>query len=1045
MPLDLSVFEDALRALHEKRASAFTSLTGSSGALFFSMIKSPCLLLCSSEEAAAEFCSDAIFWSGLLEKEPPILIPPPGDLQRMKGLVNLYGEASAGKFIASVDAALSPLWDRKAFPLYSITKGVMIDRDVIAQNLLRQGYHIVPVVTGEGEMSIRGGILDIFPPDEEHPVRIEFFGDEIESVRFFDIDTQLSVREINDIQICPDREPEAGPDLLELLSDALLILNEPDDIKRHWPDNPTLPPRIISFTSLPLHGEGFHFPVSSPAGLGILPEERRSVEDFVGKAIELRKQYFILTACPSEGQARRLKELFFDAETDVPILGAGAVRKDRRSPVITVGELSRGFICRDTLVLADRDVFGQRPSFRSAKRSRVSSVILSIEDFKEGDYLVHAEHGIGRFIGLKKERIEDYEGDFITIEYVGGDRLYVPLEHIDTVQKYHAPEGIRPKTDRLGGKTWEKTKQRVKQKIRDMAEKLLAIYARRSTAQGFAFSADTELHREFDTFFPYEETPDQITSISEIKRDMEGPVPMDRLLCGDVGYGKTEVVMRACFKAVCDSKQVAVLVPTTILAEQHYETFTARFSAFPVRIDYLSRFKSRVEQKETLRALAEGNIDIIIGTHRLLAKDISFYDLGLLVVDEEHKFGVTHKEKIKALRENVDVLSLSATPIPRTLHMALSGIRAMSTIETPPEERLAVKSMVTRFNPAVIKGALEKEIERGGQTFFVHNRIHDIYKVGNLLRELVPDAKIGMAHGQMHEKELESVMRGFFHKEINVLVSTAIIGAGLDIPSANTIIIDRADRFGLADLYQLRGRVGRSNVKAYAYFLIPGEDIITEDARKKLQAIQELGYLGAGFRLALKDLEIRGAGNLLGAEQSGHIEAVGFDMYMEMLETAVAELKGEKVEPKVEPVIDMKITAVIPEEYIEDPDLRLSVYRKIASAKDVKALGRLRDELKDRFGPPPEKTKRLLEIMELKLLAKKYMIVRIQNILGKVQIIFSPETSVSSQQIFSLYDTRKEMLKFLPEGGVELDLRGKGWKEIFKELKMVMEELEGAA
>ncbi len=1079
MPLDLSVFEDALRALDEKRASAFTSLTGSSGALFFSMIKSPCLLLCSSEEAAAEFCSDAIFWSGLLEKEPPILIPPPGDPQRMKGLVNLYGEASAGKFIASVDAALSPLWDRKAFPLYSITKGVMIDRDVIAQNLLRQGYHIVPVVTGEGEMSIRGGILDIFPPDEEHPVRIEFFGDEIESVRFFDIDTQLSIKEINDVQICPDREPEEGPHLLELLSDGLLILNEPDDIKRHWPDVDKLivrqthhdkpvilslpvrqaglskdepveasdeweitERRIISFTSLPLHGEGFHFPVGSPAGLGILPEERRSVEDFVGKAIELRRQYFILTACPSEGQAKRLKELFFDAETDVPILGAGAVRKDRRSPVITIGELSRGFICRDVLVLADRDVFGQRPFFRSAKRSRVSAVISSIEDFREGDYLVHAEHGIGRFLGLKKERIEDYEGDFITIEYVGGDRLYVPLEHIDTIQKYHAPEGVRPKTDRLGGKTWEKTKQRVKQKIRDMAEKLLAIYARRSTAQGFAFSADTELHREFDTFFPYEETPDQVTSISEIKRDMEATVPMDRLLCGDVGYGKTEVVMRACFKAVYDSKQVVVLVPTTILAEQHYETFTARFSAFPVRIDYLSRFKNRAEQKETLRTLAEGNTDIVIGTHRLLAKDISLYDLGLLVVDEEHKFGVAHKEKIKALRENVDVLSLSATPIPRTLHMALSGIRAMSTIETPPEERLAVKSMVTRFNPALIKEALEKEVERGGQVFFVHNRIQDIYKIGNFLRELAPDAKIGVAHGQMHEKELESVMRGFFHKEINVLVSTAIIGSGLDVPSANTIIIDRADRFGLADLYQLRGRVGRSNVKAYAYFLIPGEDIITEDARKKLQAIQELGYLGAGFRLALKDLEIRGAGNLLGAEQSGHIEAVGFDMYMEMLETAVAELKGEKVEPKVEPVIDMKITAVIPEEYIEDPDLRLSVYRKIASAKDAKSLGRLLDELKDRFGSMPEKTKRLLEIMELKILAKKYMIVRIQNILGKVQIIFAPDTSVSSRQIFSLYDTRKKMLKFLPEGGVELDLRGKGWKEIFKELKRVMEELE---
>ncbi|MBI5740120.1 MAG: transcription-repair coupling factor [Nitrospirae bacterium] len=1086
MPLNLSVFEDALRALYEKRTDAFTSLSGSSGALFFSMIKSPCLLLCATEESAGAFCADALFWSRLLETESPLLIHPKDDPQRLTDLNELYTH-NKGKIISSVDAAFSPLWKRKEFPVYSITKGVIIDRDVIVQQLQRQGYHVVPVVTGEGEMSMRGGILDIYPPDNEYPVRIEFFGDEIESVRFFDIDTQLSVKEINDIQVCPAIEPEEGPDLIELLSDSLLILNEPDDIKRHRPEmeeliikkipltpplpkgDLTVPPlekglgsrcleelqreaggfdtsdipgrRTVTFTSLPLHGEGFHFPVNSPAGLGVLPEERSSVEDFVKKVIELKKQFFVLMTCSSEGQAKRLKELFFDSDTDAPILGGSAAKKDARSPVITIGELSRGFSYQDVVILSATDIFGQRPSFKSAKKSRVSAIISSIEDFKEGDYLVHDEHGIGKFLGLKKEKIEDYEGDFIVVEYLDSARLYVPLEHINTIRKYHAAEGVRPKTDRLGGKTWEKTKQKVKQKIRDLAEKLLAIYARRSTAQGFAFSADTEMHREFDTFFPYEATPDQVTSINEIKRDMESPVPMDRLLCGDVGYGKTEVVMRACFKAVCDSKQVAVLVPTTILAEQHFETFTARFSAFPVKIDYLSRFKNRAEQKQTLKALTEGGVDIIIGTHRLIAKDVSFYDLGLLVIDEEHKFGVAHKEKLKALSEGVDVLSLSATPIPRTLHMALSGIRVMSVIETPPEDRLAVKSAVARFNPALIKEALDKELERGGQVFFVHNRIQDIYKIGNFLRELTPEAKIGVAHGQMNEKELEGVMRAFFHKEINVLVSTAIIGSGLDIPSANTIIINRADRFGLADLYQLRGRVGRSNVRAYAYFLIPGEDIITEDARKKLQAIQELGYLGAGFRLAMKDLEIRGAGNLLGAEQSGHIEAVGFDMYMEMLEQAVAELKGEKIEPKLEPVIDMKITAVIPEDYIEDPDLRLSVYRKIASARDIKALERLSEELKDRFGTPPKKTRRLLEVMELKVLAKELHIAKIQNFLGRIQVVFAPDTPVTSEKIFSLYNTRKKVLKYLPEGGIELDLRGKDWELIFREVKGVMEEL----
>jgi len=455
----------------------------------------------------------------------------------------------------------------------------------------------------------------------------------------------------------------------------------------------------------------------------------------------------------------------------------------------------------------------------------------------------------------------------------------------------------------------------------------------------------------------------------------------------------------------------------------------------------MSRFKSRAEQKKTLKALAAGEIDIIIGTHRLLAKDVVFNDLGLLVVDEEHKLGVAHKEKIKAIKSNVDVLSLSATPIPRTLHMALSGIRGMSVIETPPEERLSVKSIVARFSPDIIREALQKEFDRGGQTYFVHNRIKDIYEIGNLIQRLLPAGKIGIAHGRMREKELEEVMKKFFHHEIDVLVSTAIIGSGLDIAAANTIIINRADRFGLADLYQLRGRVGRSNVKAYAYFLIPGEDLLTEEARKKIQAIQELGYLGAGFRLALKDLEIRGAGNLLGAEQSGHIEAVGFDMYMEMLESAVAELKGEERPPAVETVIDLKVNAGIPEDYIDDPAVRLSIYRRVASVKDINALDRLREELKDRFGTPGDSTDRLLDIMELRILSSKLMIKSINKTAGRIQIIFSPETPLRSESLFALQETRKGRIKFLPEGGVELDLRDRSWPDVFGEIKDVLKEL----
>jgi len=1045
MPFDVSNLERAAAIAADGKAGVFTSLTGSSGALLFSLLRFPCLLLCSSEEAAEEFLSDSVFWSKFYGVTPPVFIPQEGSPGRLQHLADLYA-STPHKVVASIEAAVPPLWSSEDFPCITLKRGASVDRDSFVHDLHQNGYTSAAVVSGQGEISVRGGIVDVFPPDSENPVRIEFFGDDVESLRFFDIDTQMSVHELETVRISPVIGPEEGPNLIELLPDMTIILLEPDDIKRryHGQELAFAERTLLHFTSLPLEGEGLHCSVGSLAGLGLLREERSSVQEFVSRAIALRKEYFLLISCSSEGQAKRLKELFMEQESDAPVLHGGAIRDDY-SAVITVGELSRGFTCSNTIILTDRDIFGQRPAYKPVTKSRVSNLISTIEDFKKGDYLVHAEHGIGMFLGIRKERMEGYEGDFIAIEYLGGDRLFVPLERINYVQKYHAPENVKPKMDRLGGKTWQRTRQKVKKKIRDMAEKLIKIYARRTAAEGYAFSEDAELHREFDGFFPYEETPDQASSIHEIKRDMEQAVPMDRLLCGDVGYGKTEVVMRACFKAAYDAKQVAVLVPTTILAEQHYETFAGRFSAFPVRIDFLSRFKSSAEQKQALKKLKNGDIDIIIGTHRLLGKDVAFHDLGLLVIDEEHKFGVTHKEKIKALKSTVDVLTLSATPIPRTLHMALSGIRGMSTIETPPEDRLAVQSTVARFRPPLIQEVLRKELDRGGQAFFVHNRVQDIYKMAAYLSELVPEGDFGVAHGQMKEKELELVMKKFFHKEIDILVSTSIIGSGLDIPSANTIIINRADRFGLADLYQLRGRVGRSNVKAYAYFLIPGEDIISEDARRKLSAIQELGYLGAGFRLALKDLEIRGAGNLLGGEQSGHIEAVGFDMYMDMLESAVAELKGEERAEKIDPELDLKVAAGIPEEYIEDPDLRLSIYRKIAIAKDRKSLRNMRDELKDRFGEPPEKVGRLLDIMALKVRAGALRIRKIQNIGGKIRLLFGEDIPVDSDKIFALHTTRKGKLKFLPEGGIELDLRGKEWNDLYGELMRIMEELESGS
>ena len=1042
MPLDLSVFEKACSAIEGSEAYSITSLAGSSGPLLVCLLKKPFLLLTSSEEKAIKFHADTVFWSRVLSVETPGLINYPGTRERMKSLKELYSRGQA-RFVSSVDAALAPVWAKEEFPLVSLTMGLTIDRERVTGSLREQGYLTVPVVAGTGEMSVRGGIIDVYSPDKEHPLRIEFFGDEVESLRFFDVGTQLSVEEIHDVQICPAAEPEEGSNIFGLLPDHFILLDEPDDIERQYPDLLTLLPerKIISLRSLPLEGEGLNIGFTSASGLRLLREERKSLEDFVRRAGRMSRNHYMVMVCSSESQAKRLRELFMEQDVSADIIPASEVRRKRYSPVITVGDISRGFVYGNVIVLAESDIFGERPKFKPSRKSNVSNLISSIEDFKEGDYLVHVEHGIGKFTGIKKERIEGFEDDFITIEYFGGDTLSVPLERINIVQKYDAPEGVKARVDKLGGKTWQRTKQKVKKKIRDMAEKLIRIYARRTSAAGNVFSDDTELHKEFDGFFPYEPTPDQISAINEIKKDMEKPLPMDRLLCGDVGYGKTEVVVRACFKAVFDGTQVAVLVPTTILAEQHYENFITRFSAFPIKIDFLSRFKTRAEQNETLKALAAGDIDIIIGTHGLLGKKVTFFNLGLLVVDEEHKFGVTHKEKIKAMKANVDVLSLSATPIPRTLHMALSGIRGMSTIETPPEDRMAIKSTVARFSADLIRDALAKELSRGGQAFFVHNRIKDIYQIGNFVQDLVMEARIGVAHGQMKEKELEQVMHKFFHKEIDILVSTAIIGSGLDIPSANTIIINRADRFGLADLYQLRGRVGRSNVKAYAYLLIPGEDIITEDARKKLQSIQEMGYLGAGFRLAMKDLEIRGAGNMLGAEQSGHISAIGFNMYMEMLESAVSELKGEKVVPKIETEIDLNITAMISEDFIESPELRLSLYRKIATAKEVDILSKILNELKDRFGPPPEKTKRLIDIMKLKVMASRLMITRIHNAAGTYRIFFADETEVTPDMLFALQTTRKGQIKFLPEGGIELDMRGKKWNTVYKELRELLEEL----
>ncbi|MEW6571049.1 MAG: transcription-repair coupling factor [Nitrospirota bacterium] len=1020
--------------LNGLRNSRIYNLKGSSSALFLSLYEDPFLAVESTEELAKELYRDINFFRDALKKEPVFLLPGP-DGPRSSGerarVIHSLTEKSS--FVTSFKNNTAALWDVKKMDVIHVKKAMESSRGDIEKRLSENGYKNVPLVTETGEFSRRGWIIDIFPTTSEKPIRLEFFGDEVENIRMFDIETQRSYADISEFSIYPAVDPVYGISLFELMRGKRFFFSE------SIPERENLPTDGIFLSPYSFEGAGHDAGLLSIRGLGILPEERKHLEHLPQRIRCLAEENRVALISSSEGQAERLKNILRDGGVIAPIVDRTEIFEYQGRVSISIGELSSGFFIDGLLLLTEKEIFGGRPGFRPIKKSRVSKLLTSLDDLRPGDFVVHRDHGIGRFRVLLRQSIEGTEEDLMLIDYEDG-RLYLPLQGINAIHKYHSEEGIVPKVDRLGGRTWQRTRKKIERKIQQLAQKLLRLYAEREVHKGFSFSQDTELHYEFDSFFSYEETPDQFKAIADIKKDMESEKPMERLLCGDVGYGKTEVAMRAAFKAVYDGMQVALLVPTTILCEQHYRTFKTRFSAFPVNIDFMSRFKSRREQKETLRALAYGDVDILIGTHSLLAKDVHFHKLGLLIIDEEHRFGVRQKEKLKELKKGVDVLTLTATPIPRTLYMALSDIRDMSVIETPPEERLAVKSAVSLFDKELICNAIREEIARNGQVFFVHNRVKDIYKIAAFIAALLPSARTAVAHGQMPEKELEKVMHEFYDQKIDVLVSTAIIGSGLDIPTANTIIINRADLMGLADLYQLRGRVGRGNVRAYAYFIVPGEDIITEEAKKRLQAIQEMSYLGAGFRLALKDLEIRGAGNILGPEQSGHIHAVGFDLYMEMLEKAVAELRGVKIEEEFEPSVSLKVKAFIPEYYIDDITLRLSTYRKIAASKTEDALDDIRSEMEDRFGKIPAEAENLIEVMRLKIMARKLFIANIKEVDGRVRMIFSPETKVEPRNIFALRDKVGTGMKYLPEG-FELDFTGFSRDKVNKELFEVMHTL----
>jgi transcription-repair coupling factor (superfamily II helicase) len=696
-------------------------------------------------------------------------------------------------------------------------------------------------------------------------------------------------------------------------------------------------------------------------------------------------------------------------------------------------------------ILGARDLFDESESVVSRPqrtKSKTSAFLSDFRDLQVGDYVVHVEHGIGQYQGLKEINQGDGNAEFMLLEYAEGARLYVPLTRLDLVQRYRSSEGVKPALNHLGTAAWAKTKARVRKAMKDMTEELLKLYAERKTAEGKAFSPDNDFMHEFEDAFEYTETDDQNYAIADVKRDMESALPMDRLLCGDVGYGKTEVAMRAAFKCVNDGRQVALLAPTTVLAFQHYETFKQRFAAFPVTIEMISRFRSAKQQKEILQKLEEGKIDILIGTHRLLSKDIKFIDLGLLIVDEEQRFGVRHKERIKQMKKQVDVLTMSATPIPRTLHMSLVGLRDMSVIETPPKDRIAIQTVVASWDDKLIQSAIEQEMERGGQVYFVHNRVDSIWEIAAKLQELAPRARIIVGHGQMGEGELEKVMLKFMHHEADMLVATTIIENGLDIPLCNTILINRAERLGLSELYQLRGRVGRSNRRAYAYLLLPAEIELTPIARRRLAALKEFSDLGAGFKIAALDLELRGAGNLLGGEQSGHIEAIGFELYTQMLDRAVREMKGEVAPEETATQLNLGLNIRIPGEYIAEENQRLRMYKRVAGIETEPQLADVKSELEDRYGQMPPAVVNLINFAALKLLAVRVGAAIIERKRDQISIKFKADAVIDPEKLMRFVSSQRGA-QFTPDGTLKFSLKTMVAADVLAQVQKLLEDLAG--
>jgi transcription-repair coupling factor (superfamily II helicase) len=1053
---------------------------------------------------------------------------------------------AASVVIAPVEAAAMKLFPR---PFYAglaqfLRRGEEVDVETLLAHLSSVGYTPMDIVEMPGQYTRRGGILDIYSPEADRPVRFEFFGDEIETIRKFDPETQRSSAPLDEALLLPLTETpvserllatiharlsgahvEAGDDpdlvaqavaaggvsvfpgweffagvatadstLLDLLPRCLLFVEEPamieNQIDRWWnkveqrherssigslirPEDIYLRPEVLkaqlsSQAGIDIDQLGAVDVLEEDTTLGEIPFHSRptlrfhgSIPAFIEQVRSLMQQETrMLLVAPNQGEVERLANLLREYElpyrlgSRIQHTGSENIYDESsylagnyRTPILVKSSLSAGVSLPDTnLVLFGANDFSDEADVTARPAPRKSKTAAFVSDFRDltvGDYVVHVEHGIAQYTGLREIVQDGVTLEFMVLEFAEQARLYVPLTRLDLIQKYRSTDaGPAPVLNRLGSQQWAKTKARVRKAMQDMADELLKLYAQRKAAQGHAFPPDNEFQHEFEDAFDYNETEDQLSAINDIKRDMQSTMPMDRLLCGDVGYGKTEVAMRAAFKAVQDGKQVAVLTPTTVLSFQHFETFKERFKQFPITVEMISRFRTQKEQKIILERVEAGKVDILIGTHRLLSKDLKFHDLGLLVVDEEQRFGVRHKERLKQMRREIDVLAMSATPIPRTLHMSLVGLRDMSVIETPPKDRMAIQTVVAKFDEKLIRSAVEVELERGGQIYFVHNRVETIYELAAKIQELVPAARITVGHGQMSEGELEKVMLSFMHGEHDVLVATTIIENGLDIPLANTIIINRADRHGLSELYQLRGRVGRSNRRAYSYLLIPPEQELTEVARRRLAALKEFSDLGAGFKIAALDLELRGAGNMLGGEQSGHIEAIGFEMYTTMLEEAVGKLKGEERVEVPTTQLSLGIALRIDESYIAEENQRLRMYKHIAGVQSEAAIADVRAELEDRYGPLPESVRHLLDASLLRIECERIGVSQIDRKRDQLHIRFTESAGVDPGRLMKLVARNaKRGAQFTPQGVLRYPLTSPKPDGVLAEIRALLDQL----